>query len=269
MILGKTLEESRAQSRQWKTRFARLPVQLSDGRWLWWGWFVERVSTIPPGDGPGRYMGPVVQRFLDIPPTETRGHVVPTPTVPKTADAWKANCQSNAAAMAHVEEAFGQILPAGVKSGDHRADPEPMTWAADLIAAMHEVKAHVARVEAERDALRDRLENAGQAMAETQRSWEHRCHAIMAALELDFGGPTPDIPEQDSWYARNLQRAEDRAFEAELKLRQAEAVVWEEVLLWMQGIANPTMAQSSQAMARNYVERIAAILTPDQKEPKE
>ena len=67
-----------------------------------------------------------------------------------------------------------------------------------------------------------KIENAAQAMAETSPSWERRCHSIMAALELDFGGPTPDIPEQDSWYAMNLKRVEDELFDARMRIRELE-----------------------------------------------
>ena len=44
----------------------------------------------------------------------------------------------------------------------------------------------------------------------------------MAALELDFGGPTPDIPEQDSWYALNLKRTQDELFDAQMRIRELE-----------------------------------------------
>lgn len=58
------------------------------------------------------------------------------------------------------------------------------------------------------EAAEDKIENAVQAMAETQPSWEYRCHAIVSALGVDFGGPTPEgIPEEHTWYARNLKRA--------------------------------------------------------------
>ena len=67
-----------------------------------------------------------------------------------------------------------------------------------------------------------KIENAAQAMAETSPSWERRCHSIMAALELDFGGPTPDIPEQDSWYALNLKRTQDELFDAQMRIRELE-----------------------------------------------
>lgn len=67
----------------------------------------------------------------------------------------------------------------------------------------------------------DKIDNAKMAMAETQPSWEHRCHAIMAALGLDFGGVTPDVPEQDSWYARVLARQEQDRFESIQKVVEA------------------------------------------------
>ena len=80
---------------------------------------------------------------------------------------------------------------------------------------------------AELDALQSRIENAEQAMSETQPSWEYRCHAIMAALGTNYGGPTPDIPEEHTWYARNLKRAQDHAYtlqteNAALRARAAE-----------------------------------------------
>ena len=53
-------------------------------------------------------------------------------------DRWKENSQSNAAAMNNVEEAFGQILPVSVRHGAERG-PDPVEWAKDMIAAMHEV----------------------------------------------------------------------------------------------------------------------------------
>lgn len=75
------------------------------------------------------------------------------------------------------------------------------------------------------EVLEAKIENAGQAMAETQRSWEHRCHAIIAALELDFGGPTPDIPEQDSWHARKMKLADDKILQLLAKdLEQKERI---------------------------------------------
>ena len=74
---------------------------------------------------------------------------------------------------------------------------------------------------AAREAERERIENANQAMSETQPSWEYRCHAIMAALGCNYGGPTPDIPEEHTWYAQNLARHKARAEAAEAARDQA------------------------------------------------
>src|SRR5690606_31916188 len=105
----------------------------------------------------------------------------------KTGEAWKANCQSNLAAMHHVEEAFGQILHVGVKSGDHRADPEPMTWAEDVIDAMHAVKARATAAEAARqEALMQSIADAGQAQEAHDarlRAEAEREALVAAALE--------------------------------------------------------------------------------------
>lgn len=59
----------------------------------------------------------------------------------------------------------------------------------------------------------NKIDNAAQAAAETHDSWEHRCYAILSALGLNFGEPTPDIPEQNSYYARKLQYLEDKNLE--------------------------------------------------------
>lgn len=58
--------------------------------------------------------------------------------------AWKANCQANAAALAMVEEAFGQLLPGCITSGEHLPSPDPADRAAAIIAAMHEVRRRLA-----------------------------------------------------------------------------------------------------------------------------
>jgi len=63
----------------------------------------------------------------------------------------------------------------------------------------------------------DRIENAAQEAASTHRSWEDRCHAILSALGLDFGGPTPDMPEVGSYLALKLQRLESEVSELQLK----------------------------------------------------
>jgi len=53
------------------------------------------------------------------------------------------------------------------------------------------------------------------------------------------------------------ERAEAQLVEAR---RDEREKAYREALAWMNGIANPTRAQSPQAMARNYANRIAAIL---------
>ncbi len=44
--------------------------------------------------------------------------------------------------------------------------------------------------------LQENIDNAHQAACETQRSWKHRCHAVLAALGLDFGDPDFEIPDE-------------------------------------------------------------------------
>ena len=66
----------------------------------------------------------------------------------------------------------------------------------------------------------DRIENAAQEAASTHRSWEDRCHAILNALGLDFGGPTPDMPEVGSYLARKLARLEAEV--SDLQIENAE-----------------------------------------------
>jgi DNA-binding FrmR family transcriptional regulator len=104
------------------------------------------------------------------------------------------------------------------------------------------------------DAATGKIENATQAMAETHRSWEHRCHAIMAALDMDFGGVTPDVPEQDSWYARNLKRSKDesftaltRALAAETEPRQLEDLVSLTLRDWSDDLPLDVVAGLSEA----------------------
>ena len=60
---------------------------------------------------------------------------------------------------------------------------------------------------------KDELENAMQAMSETAKSWEARCHAIMAALNLDYGGFSTEVPDEGSWFAVNNRRQEQRIFD--------------------------------------------------------
>ncbi len=69
------------------------------------------------------------------------------------------------------------------------------------------------RLEQEVEDLREKLESASMAMAGTARSWEDRCHSIVAALGMDFGGPTPDMPEQGSYHARAMTRLRKENFD--------------------------------------------------------
>lgn len=77
----------------------------------------------------------------------------------------------------------------------------------DIIEAADEIE----RLRGRLAEVEEKIENARQAMSETQPSWEYRCHAIMAALGCNYGGPTPDIPEEHTWYAKNLKLNKDRA----------------------------------------------------------
>lgn len=70
--------------------------------------------------------------------------------------------------------------------------------------------------------LEAKIENAGLAACETQPSWERRCYAIMAALGLDYGEPSPDIPEQNGWYARNLAQKDREIEKLQAALRMAK-----------------------------------------------
>jgi hypothetical protein len=93
------------------------------------------------------------------------------------------------------------------------------------IRDLHEATANtLTALLARAEAAEGKIENAGQAMAETQPSWEYRCHAITAALGMDFGGPTPDgIPEEHTWYSHNLKRANSERDAAVLKSHQYKA----------------------------------------------
>ena len=71
---------------------------------------------------------------------------------------WKSNSQKNAAAMNCVEEAFGQLLPVGVRHGAERG-PEPTEWATDMIDAMHKVRDQIAEAQAQ---VQTALEQAAQ-----------------------------------------------------------------------------------------------------------
>lgn len=43
----------------------------------------------------------------------------------------------------------------------------------------------------------EQIENAKQAMSETHSSWESRCHAIMAALGVNYGRLDEFLPDED------------------------------------------------------------------------
>jgi hypothetical protein len=74
----------------------------------------------------------------------------------------------------------------------------------------------------------ERIEEAATEAASTHRSWEDRCYAILRALGLDFGEPSPDIPEVGSYSARKIQMLEndkielyDKVFKLRMKLKEA------------------------------------------------
>ena len=73
------------------------------------------------------------------------------------------------------------------------------------------------------EALEGSIDAATHAMAETSPNWEARCHAIMAALGVDFGGYSEDVPDVGSWFEvsnrRNLIRISD--LRAQLAQRDA------------------------------------------------
>ena len=95
---------------------------------------------------------------------------------------------------------------------------------AALIAAAPDMHATILALCDEVERLRGLIENASQAASETQPSWEHRCYAITSALGLDFGEPTPDIPEQSGWYAHKMKQMEEDQFAkvAEISRLRAE-----------------------------------------------
>lgn len=70
MIWGKTKHQRQADLESWRRRFAYVPVCLWDGRWIWWGWYFERVSQSSPSHSNGVFMRPLVQRFLVVPVPE-------------------------------------------------------------------------------------------------------------------------------------------------------------------------------------------------------
>jgi len=55
----------------------------------------------------------------------------------------------------------------------------------------------------------DQRTNAAHAMSETHGSWEERCYAIMAALNLNFGEFSVDVPEEGSYYHLSLRKKDE------------------------------------------------------------
>ncbi|MBO9428049.1 hypothetical protein [Sulfitobacter sp. R18_1] len=88
---------------------------------------------------------------------------------------------------------------------------------------IEELKSMVAKQAERIQELEDQQENAAQAMAETQNSWEARCHAIMAALEYDFGGFSTEVPEVGSWYELKAKQFNEELFQA--RTEKYDAVV--------------------------------------------
>lgn len=87
-------------------------------------------------------------------------------------DVWKQNSQARAVALNLVAEAFGQLLPGSIKSGDHLG-PEPEEIAHEIINAMHTVRDYMQSARAE--ALRE-------AAAELRDYGEHQAVECILAL---------------------------------------------------------------------------------------
>jgi len=68
---------------------------------------------------------------------------------------------------------------------------------------------------------KQRIEDAAQAASETQKSWKHRCHAILSALGLDFGDPDFEIPPVHERKLNALSRIVD-AYDAANPIRTAD-----------------------------------------------
>lgn len=101
------------------------------------------------------------------------------------------------------------------------------------------------------------LENAIQAMSETARSWEQRCHSIMAALGTDFGGFEENVPDVGSYYQIHLARLtkerddlQDKVWSMESLAKQTEDSTPEPG----PGIAPPQMVRDALALARNRLQ---------------
>ena len=86
-------------------------------------------------------------------------------------------------------------------------------WNTRALPAIDPAATREAALQARIEELEAYIENAGQAMSETSPNWEARCHAIMTALNMDFGGYSEDLPEVGSWFEvtnrKNLARIEE------------------------------------------------------------
>ena len=115
---------------------------------------------------------------------------------------WKSNSQKNAAAMNCVEEAFGQLLPVGVRHGAERG-PEPTEWAADMIDAMHKVRDQIAQAQAQAqtaryDALRDAAAEASYQASEENDYRPPMVDVTSAILALiQPTEPRPDAAKEE------------------------------------------------------------------------
>lgn len=73
MIIGKTHHERHIAAEIWTRKFAFLPVQLADGRWIWRETYWQRHSNSDPTGGPGVSLFPWTQRVAEIPPKRDYG----------------------------------------------------------------------------------------------------------------------------------------------------------------------------------------------------
>ena len=64
---------------RWSQRFAYLPAQMSDGRWIWWQTYFTRTSRHPINGGPGILIRPAIQKVARIPEPKS----IPLPRPPK------------------------------------------------------------------------------------------------------------------------------------------------------------------------------------------
>jgi hypothetical protein len=106
-----------------------------------------------------------------------------------------------------AEEAFGQIMPVGIRSGDERG-PEPTEWAADMIDAMHKVHAALANAQtkaqtARNDALREAAERSSRTVrsikeALDKRDWDDARKIAMKGPPAILALTQPTEPRTDA-----------------------------------------------------------------------